>query len=822
MDINREDKVPLDKLQEYELVSISTALDFFKKPIEIMQWGIFEDIVKISDYISPSSKYYCVEHNNSIANEFKALMNDKLKELMTLECIETDEPYLEGISDGNYKQFKNYILYPAKIGNKFDFIIISGRAKTDCFKYSWNLLSSNGLTVIVDSPKSESISTIKKNAFTLTIANPDIRHKDNRLLFVSKNKDLLTNLHLKLSIILPKKTLIEQNFQNIVNLPINEEIPERYRQNKCLFIHTYPENLIEEYYSNPELESLTYAEQKEYIMSRYYGASDYYSYNLRNCGWLTDDIIVNCKQLQNAWAKEKISVSSGTGILIDQIKEIKPEVVFLLNASIISPELLKEIKRYTKIIAAKIDNETNLNPAIFALDIIFTSNKDYISKFRTKGIPTYELPYMFDIRLLNSAKSFAERKYNISYIYNENDNLEYIEKLTEKNEINIWCDFPGIDISKSIIKDKVISKATGQKIFDIYSNSKIVLYAGNLEKSGYKQMIEVAGCGALLISYYQKGLNEILEIGNECAVYRNSAEANAMIKFYLENLEDGESIAKKAQSKIIEQNSYLVNMELLSELLSRHIKYKALKNQSNKTKSDFISSAIERIEKIDINDELINAWKNPQIPELQRELVQGELEQMYKGNTPILFDVLVKLLNPILRKNSEVVEIGCSSGYYSEVIEYLAVKKIKYSGIDYSEAFINMAKEYYPKHNFILANAEDLPINENSAEIIISAGVLSHSLKYAEQISSLVKAASEHIIIHRLPICKNRATHYNKKKLYNTEILDIRFSADEINAIFKLYGLEIVKSIEYYTNEKDDEYELSLLLKKVISDENPV
>ena len=45
VDINREDKVPLDKLQEYELVSISTALDFFKKPIEIMQWGVFEDIV---------------------------------------------------------------------------------------------------------------------------------------------------------------------------------------------------------------------------------------------------------------------------------------------------------------------------------------------------------------------------------------------------------------------------------------------------------------------------------------------------------------------------------------------------------------------------------------------------------------------------------------------------------------------------------------------------------------------------------------------------------------------------------------------------------
>ena len=78
---------------------------------------------------------------------------------------------------------------------------------------------------------------------------------------------------------------------------------------------------------------MSFNEQKEYLISQYYGVSDFYSYNLRNQGWLSDDIIANCYYLQQAWAKEKISLSEGYGIMLDQIKEIKPEIVYLLDVS---------------------------------------------------------------------------------------------------------------------------------------------------------------------------------------------------------------------------------------------------------------------------------------------------------------------------------------------------------------------------------------------------------------------------------------------------------------------------------------------------------
>ena len=238
----------INSLKEYEIISISTALEFFKNPIEIMQWGIFNDINSISNFIADNSKYHCIDYNEDVYNSFINLVVEEKKNLLDIQLIPNDEPYLEGISDGNYKQFKNYILFPAKLGKKFDIIIINGRAKIDCFKYSWNLLTSNGIVAIIDSPKSEDISSIKKNAFTLTITNPNIKESDNRLLFISKNKDLLTNLHLKLSIILPKKTIIEQNFQSIFDTEPISNSNLINRKNKCLFIHTYSEKYLEEVY----------------------------------------------------------------------------------------------------------------------------------------------------------------------------------------------------------------------------------------------------------------------------------------------------------------------------------------------------------------------------------------------------------------------------------------------------------------------------------------------------------------------------------------------------------------------------------------------
>ena len=88
---------------------------------------------------------------------------------------------------------------------------------------------------------------------------------------------------------------------------------------------------------------------------------------------------------------------------------------------------------------------------------------------------------------------------------------------------------------------------------------------------------------------------------------------------------------------------------------------------------------------------LTKAWQNEGIPARQRALVQQELAAMYSGRAPVVYRVMAAALRPLLKPGRRMLEIGCASGYYYEVLEYLINRRITYAGVDYSQAMIAMA-----------------------------------------------------------------------------------------------------------------------------------
>src|SRR6266446_3192844 len=62
--------------------------------------------------------------------------------------------------------------------------------------------------------------------------------------------------------------------------------------------------------------------------------------------------------------------------------------------------------------------------------------------------------------------------------------------------------------------------------------------------------------------------------------------------------------------------------------------------------------------------------------------------------------------------NPRVLEVGCGSGYYSEVFATLLKGGVRYAGIDYSDAMIARARAHYPSAAFEVADATRLPYDE--------------------------------------------------------------------------------------------------------------
>lgn len=195
--------------------------------------------------------------------------------------------------------------------------------------------------------------------------------------------------------------------------------------------------------------------------------------------------------------------------------------------------------------------------------------------------------------------------------------------------------------------------------------------------------------------------------------------------------------------------------------------------------------------------QLKNSWQAKEIPSIQRIGVDRALDAYRTGVTAKEFDVLVGLLRSLLPADSTaspaattLLEIGCSSGYYSEV---LAIKDVplQYSGCDYSPAFIEMAKRYYPELDFQVEDATALGYDDASFDIVVSGCCLLHIADYPAAIQEAARVARTHIIFHRTPVLHLRPTTYFTKQAYGVKTIEIHFNEEELVRLFTANGLRV-------------------------------
>ena len=73
--------------------------------------------------------------------------------------------------------------------------------------------------------------------------------------------------------------------------------------------------------------------------------------------------------------------------------------------------------------------------------------------------------------------------------------------------------------------------------------------------------------------------------------------------------------------------------------------------------------------------------------------------------------------------NISVLDIGCGAGNSTKMISETRADVI---GIDFSEKMINVAKNVYPNITFKQSDAENIPLEDNSADVVIANFVVHH------------------------------------------------------------------------------------------------
>lgn len=589
-----------------------------------------------------------------------------------------------------------------------------------------------------------------------------------------------------------------------------------------VFINTYYDAFLREHYlKNPSLHSKSYADQKESIQSECFGDSDFYSVGLKRLGWQADDLIVNAPLIQAAWAKENGFTGEGLAVALEQIRRCRPDIVYIQDLSVATREFLELIRQHTRLIVGQIASPLPHQTDAAGFDIIFSSFPHFVACFRKAGITAYYQPLAFDPCVLERTPDVS-RDIPLSFVGGispqHGKGLENLEQLAGLVPVQFWGYGAAYLRPDSPIAGRHHGEAWGREMFTLLRRSQITInrhidvaenYANNM------RLFEATGCGALLITDYKDNLNDLFEIGTEVVAYRSPEECAALINYYLANPDEAEVIARAGQARTLREHTYALRMVQTAEVLERHLRYQREQERLPHIDISKISFGHTAISKTEITATMASAWQDNDIPAKQRALVQQELLGMYKGKIATQFRVLADIITSYTTPGCSVLEIGCASGYYYEILEYLLNKHIDYTGVDYSEAMIAMAKDYYPKVKFFTADGADLFFSDRQFHTVISSCILLHVPNYRDHIFETARVADKFIVASRTPICKHRPTQYVKKYAYGVETVELVFNEEELIKEFAVNRFKLVNAIAYNSNPAADAYEITLLFKRV-------
>lgn len=191
---------------------------------------------------------------------------------------------------------------------------------------------------------------------------------------------------------------------------------------------------------------------------------------------------------------------------------------------------------------------------------------------------------------------------------------------------------------------------------------------------------------------------------------------------------------------------------------------------------------------------LRDAWLDWDLPIKQRELVDRQLAD-YRAGLPIdVFDVLVEAMHAIpLESRASVLEVGCSSGFYSEVFK-IAGLDVNYVGADYSDAFIKLARLRYPALKFDLEDATAMRYRDDAFDVVISGCCLLHIPEYEEAVVEVARVARTFAIFHRTPVVLDRPNRYFRKLAYGVETIEIHFNEQQFLDLLRTHSMELVRT----------------------------
>ncbi len=393
----------------------------------------------------------------------------------------------------------------------------------------------------------------------------------------------------------------------------------------------YPAHAQKIYKENPTLKNQTSEQQIEYI--RWHALSSYVRWFelLEEKGFETCSFNHNLPEVALAWSREnKFKPKSGHlihEIGLEKIKRFKPDIIFsFAPLTYFKSDFLKEIisslNERPKLFAwygANCGDEE-----IFRFfDLTLSNSKHLINSLRKKDIKAFFLQHAFDPIILDKIKIPEERLNRVAFFgnldINTNDFRErtrLLEQISDRSKLldiyaalktpsnreklkynllkarqrvssslnqfvpnkrfEYWSDEQNLPPSPWVLGKEFCSRLKpplyGQEMLQKLSSYRIALNYHNKHTGDFAcnmRLFEATGLGCTLITDHKSDLHEYFENNQEVMTYKNKEELLTCVKDLKNDPNLAQSLAVKAQSKILMKFNTENQISNLAEILNQ-------------------------------------------------------------------------------------------------------------------------------------------------------------------------------------------------------------------------------------------------------------
>lgn len=614
---------------------------------------------------------------------------------------------------------------------------------------------------------------------------------------------------------------------------------------KFLILDTYyPEFLDSFYAQNFDLACRPYAEQWRALMDQCFGTADFYSANLKKLGHEAYEVVANCEPLQRQWAREN-GLRLGLGrnwlrkVLAAQIETFKPDVLYVQNMNWADATFFRGVRPHVRLLVGQ--TAYGLLPGFNygEYDLVLTSFPHYVNMFRNLGLPSEYLRLAFEpaiLQRLGDTQPIYGAVFVGGYTGSHYRGNQLLERVAKRIPVDFWGYGAEFLPSNSPSRQKYRGQAWGLEMYRILAQSRIALnrhidlagrFANNL------RLFEATGVGTCLVTDMKDNLHELFEPGKEVVVYHSAEECAELVQYYLDHEDERAAIARAGQQRTLREHTYYCRMQEMVDIVERYLRQpqratrcvfitlpsrkqqyvsrvatvarpllarlplpvqgllRLLYHRVRMPSAGQISSSYRVISALSITQKLVDGWKDPSIPGRQRQLVQTELSRMYQGDVVPVYQVAVEAVRTTGMIDGSIIEVGCASGYYYEVLRYLLGREINYIGIDYSPSLVAQAREFYPHVPFLVGDTTRLPLADRSCDILVSGTVLLHVPEYERAIRETSRVARYWCVFHRTPVVRTSPTIFLSKIAYGVKVVELVFNEKELLRLFAKYGLSV-------------------------------